>query len=432
MSPSRYCLTLGAAALAIAGAVAAFNYAVDPYLIFNAKRVDGFNALKPAAATRERMMKAYQIARVDANTIVIGSSRADMGIDPASKAWPAAAQPVYNMGLVGGDVAQGLRYLRHYVAMRPNHPFRTLVIGLDFENDLYVPDEAPPSAKHTMDETEARLAVDGDGRPNPARARRVLEDRAQALLSLDALLDSITTIHDNPSDTILSLQPDGRLLDNAMRDVVRTDGYAQIFEHTNRETVKLLGKPHRVLSESPSAPIRRLAAVRSLLDFAKQNGSDVILMIQPAHVSRLELLERMGYWDDFDRWKRELAGMAAQAGASQRVVLWDFAGYAPEVLEPAPPKGQGKMDWFWDQLHYKPDLGNRMIARMLDAAPVDADPARFGVLLTPQNVEARLAEVRRERAAWRGAMPQESARYARMACEAGACPAHPAALASAR
>ncbi|WP_036166215.1 hypothetical protein [Massilia sp. 9096] len=430
MSPSRYCLTLGAAALAIAAAVAAFNYTVDPYLIFDAPRVNGFNALKPAAATRERMMKAYQIARLDANTIVIGSSRPDMGIDPASGAWPAAAQPVYNMGLVGGDVAQGLRYLRHYVAMRPAHPPRTIVVGLDFENDLYVPDEAPSS--HAMDETEARLAVDGDGRPNPARAPRVLEDRAQALLSLDALLDSVTTIHDNPSDVILSLQPDGRLTDNAMRDVVRTDGYAQIFEHTNRETVKLLGKPHRVLSESPSAPIRRLAALRSLLAFARQNGSDVVLMIQPAHVSRLELLERMGYWDDFDRWKRALAGMTAQANATQRVVLWDFAGYAPEVLEPAPPKGHGKMDWFWDQLHYTPALGERMIARMHEGAPPDADPGRFGVLLTPQNVEARLAEVRRERAAWRSAMPQESERYARMACDAGACPGHPAALASAR
>jgi hypothetical protein len=431
MSPSRYCLTLGAAALAIAGAVAAFNYAVDPYLIFDAPRVSHFNALKPAAATRERMMKAYQIGRLDANTIVIGSSRPDMGLDPASKAWPASAQPVYNMGLVGGDVAQGLRYLRHYVAMRPGHAPKTLIVGLDFENDLFIPGEAP-SAGRPMDETEARLAADGEGRPNPARAARVLEDRAQALLSLDALLDSVATIHDNPSDLILSLESNGRLTDNAMREVARTDGYAQIMDHTNRDTVKLLGKPHRVLSDTPSAPIRKLAALRSLLAFARQNGSDVVLMIQPAHVSRVELLERMGYWDDFDRWKRALADMSAQAGATQRVVLWDFAGYEAQVREPAPPKGHGKMAWFWDQLHYTTGLGNVMIARMFDGSPPDAGPTRFGVLLTPQNVDARLAQVRREREAWRSAMPADSARYARLACDAGACPAHSGALASAR
>jgi hypothetical protein len=90
------------------------------------------------------------------------------------------------------------------------------------------------------------------------------------------------------------------------------------------------------------------------------------------------------------------------------------------------------MAWFWDQLHYTTGLGNVMIARMFDGAPPDADPARFGVLLTPQNVDARLAQVRREREAWRSAMPADSARYARLACDAGACPGHPAALASAR
>lgn len=424
MSPSRYCLTLGAAALAIAGAVAAFNYAVDPYLLFNVKRVAGFNAVKPAATTRERMMKAYQIERIDAHTIVIGSSRPDLGIDPASKAWPAQAQPVYNMGLVGGDVPEGFKYLRHYVAMRPGHAPKALVVGLDFENNLYVP---VPVLPRPMNEMEERLAVDVNGVPNPARAMRVLKDRAQGLLSLDALFDSVVTIRSAHSDAALNLEPNGHLSEAAMRDVVRSDGAAAVFDQKNTETAKTLTKPRRVLSDTPDGPSRKLVTVRELLAFTRQNGIDVVLMIQPAHASRLELIDRLGYWADYERWKRELTAIAAQAGAGQHVVLWDFGGYAPQMEEAVPGKGKGAMAWSWDPVHYNSKLGNLMVAQMFDPA----QPG-FGVVLTPANIDARLAQVRADRDAFRARMPQETARLARLACGDRPCVVTPPAWAAVR
>jgi hypothetical protein len=431
MSPSRYCLTLGAAALAIAGAVAAFNYAVDPYLLFDVKRVAGFNDLKPAATTRERMMKAYQVERLDARTIVIGSSRPDLGIDPASAAWPAQAQPVYNMGLVGGDVPDGLKYLRHYVAMHPGHAPKTLVVGLDFENNLYVP-SATPATQHPLSEVEERLAIDPSGKPNPARGARVMKDRAQGLLSLDALFDSIGTVRSNRSGAVLSLERNGHLSEAAMRDVVRADGYALVLGQKDEETVKLLAKPRRVLADTPGAPSRKLMVVRELLAFAKANGSDVILMIQPAYVSRLELLDRLGYWADYEHWKREVTAIAAEAGAGQKVALWDFGGYESLMQSPKPAKGKGTMAWSWDTIHYTSALGNVMVKRMFDPA----QSGDFGVLLTPANIDARLAQVRADRDAFRVRMPQETARLARLACGNQPCgvtpPAPLPALATAR
>jgi hypothetical protein len=432
MSPFRYCLTLGAATLAIGGAVAAFNYAVDPYLLFDVARVPGFNALKPAAALRERMMKAYQIERVSARTLVIGSSRPDLGIDPASPAFPAAAQPVYNMSLVGSDVPDGLKYLRHYVATHPGQGPQTLVVGLDFEFSLYVPKPAGAvaAAPRGMSELEERLAVDAENRPNPARRLRVLKDHAQGLLSLDALYDSVDTIRSAHSDAVLNLEPNGHLSEAATHDVVRNDGYAAVFNQKNIETVQRYAKPHRVLSDTPDGPVRRLDALRDLLAFTAQHHIDVILMIQPSHVSRLELLDRMGYWSDYERWKRTLTAMAAQAGAGQHVTLWDFGGYERQVQETAPAKGAKAqaMAWFWDPVHYNSRLGDKMVAQMFDPA----HPADFGVLLTPANIDARLAQVRADRDAFRTAMPEETARLARLACGNAPCPAAPATIASAR
>jgi hypothetical protein len=108
------------------------------------------------------MMKAYQAGRVSARTIVIGSSRPDLGIDPATNSWPASARPVYNLSLVGSGTTEGMKYLRHYLAMNPGHAPRTVVVGLDFESFLYVPSRGPNRRVKSgnTSELEERLAVD--------------------------------------------------------------------------------------------------------------------------------------------------------------------------------------------------------------------------------------------------------------------------------
>lgn len=420
MSPSRYSLTLCAATLAITGLVAAFNYVVDPYLLFDVKRIAGFNKLKPAAATRERMMKAYQVERLNAQTMILGSSRPDLGMDPASSAWPASAQPVYNMGLVGSDVPDGLKYLRHYLAVRPGHGLQTLVVGLDFENNLYVPVAAGGVRTSAPSELEERLAVDSIGNPNPARRQRILKDHAQGLLSLDALTDSANTVLGNRSD-VANLEPNGHLSEAVMRGDVRADGYSRVFDHKNVDTLQRYAKPHRVLSDTPDGPVRGSKVLIDLLALTKQKHIDVVFMIQPAHVSRLELLDQMGYWSDYERWKRELTTLTAQASQGQHVALWDFSGYEPEVQETVPVKGKGHRDmqWFWDPVHYNTKLGEKMITRMFH-------PERqgdFGVMLVPANIEARLAKVRQDRDAFRAATPVNTAHLARLECGSNACKA---------
>jgi hypothetical protein len=429
MSPYRYCLTLGVAALAIAGAVAAVNYLVDPYLLFDVKRVPRLTTMKPAAATRERMMKAYQVERLTAQTIVIGSSRPDLGLDPASKAWPAAKQPVYNMGLVGSDVPDGMKYLRHYVARHPGGGPHTVVVGLDFENNLYVPVAPGKEQTHVPTELEERLAVDAEGKPNPLRSQRMMKDYAQGLLSLDALSDSVLTVASSRSDAA-NLESNGHLSEAVMRNDVKADGYALVFDHKNIETVQRYGKPRRVLSDTPGGPIKSFLVLRELLAFARQRDIEVVLMIQPAHVSRLELLDRMGYWPEFERWKRELTVLAAQAAIGQQVRLWDFSGYESEMQEAVPAKGRDghAMQWFWDPVHYNTKLGNRMIARMFNPEQDDG----LGIQLNPQNIDARLSKVRQDRETFRATMPEETARLARLACSNAPCVTGPLSLAKAQ
>jgi hypothetical protein len=414
MTPSRYCLLLGASAAVIAGAIAAFNYAVDPYLLFGGKRIAGFNDVKPSVTTRERMMKAYQAGRVPARTIVMGSSRSDIGIDPATPAWPASARPVYNLSLVGSDTGDGVKYLRHYLALHPGAAPQTVIVGLDFEYFLYVPKPAAPVAAPRIGELEERLAVGVDGKPNPERTWRVLKDKGLGLLSLDALIDSAMTVKGNRSASAANLEANGHLSEAAMRDTARADGFALLFAQKNQDTVKQYGSPHRVISDTPDGPIRDFAAIRDLLALARAHNIDVALVIQPAHVSRLDLLDRMGYWNDYERWKRELTTLTAQASASQKVALWDFGGYERQAQETVPEKGAGAgdMQWFWDPVHYTTKLGDQIVARIFGAAPDG-----FGVRLTPANVDEQLVKVRQDRNAARAAVPDERARLPRLVAQ---------------
>src|SRR4030088_1979445 len=90
------------ACMVLAALVVVFDTAMNPYLLFGAPRIAGFNARKPAVDTRERLMKAYDVLRAGPNTLLLGSSRVDLGLDAQDPAWPVQDRPVYNLGIVNG------------------------------------------------------------------------------------------------------------------------------------------------------------------------------------------------------------------------------------------------------------------------------------------------------------------------------------------
>lgn len=430
MKTSRFLISFAAGVVVLAAVFAAFSWIVDPYLLFDRPRQPGFNAVKPAVETREWMMKAYQAPRVRATTLVLGSSCTDIGLDPGTSNWPPSSQPVYNLSLVGAGVDSNLQYLRHVVALRKDAaPPERLVVGLDFESALLrppvaaaVPRAAPAeAAAKAPDETAERLAMTAEGLPNPQRRLRVLRDQAEGLLSLDALFDSISTLRANRSTGRPDMEASGRLSEAQLRQWVQADGVAALFDQKNAITLRSLNKPHRVLGDTPNGPIRSLIGVRRLIGFAKDHRLELILSVQPSHAARLELLDHMGYWSDFERWKRELTALVdAERRAGAQVVLWDFGGYDAQMLEvvPAPGDRAARLQWFWDPVHYTAALGDVMVDRMFGKVPTEG----FGALLTPATLDARLERVRLDRQRYRDAQPAEIQRVRQLFCRTAGCP----------
>ena len=70
--------------------------------------------------------------------------------------------------------------------------------------------------------------------------------------------------------------------------------------------------------------------------------------------------------------------------------MWDFSGVAPETLEAIPAKGDRKtqLTHYWEAGHFKKELGNLVIDRLL------GKQNDFGIKLDSGNIESWIAEDR--------------------------------------
>jgi hypothetical protein len=418
--------------LALAAAVLIFNAVVDPYVLFGTPRWQGLTDRKSAAATREPLMKAYQSFGKPAKTLVLGSSRSDIGFNPKSDAWPKSSLPVYNLSLAGSDLSQSHAYLMHYLnslggKASPEH----IVVGLDFESFLKLKvaktsllnPEALAQEERAKSDAQ-RLMLDAGKPYTSLRVKQMFQDYLWAGLSLDACMDSLATLFSSVSKTGTSLSEDGQTSDVLLRQGTHSNGSAGLFQHAHTQLIKLLGKGSRVL-EMPEGKEagENWRALRTLLALSKQNGIKFSFFIQPAHAERLEVMNRLGYERAFDDWKRTLVDIIEQEKAADRIALWDFSGYEKEFTEATPTlkeiqtSAQTPMRWFWDPMHYKSELADRIISKLMNQKSADD----FGIALNAQTISARLSDTKLKRDQYLLSNEKTIKRLDQLICKSVAC-----------
>ncbi len=149
MQMKQYVKRLTFIGLVLLVIVVGINWLVDPYGLFNSPKFVGINALKPEFSAR--MVKAYAVRDVKPRAIVLGTSLAELGIDPEHAGW--SYQPTYNLGLEGANTYEMLRYFQHSENIQP---LKQVLLFWDF---LSFSDEQV----NEVDFSEARLSVSYDG-----------------------------------------------------------------------------------------------------------------------------------------------------------------------------------------------------------------------------------------------------------------------------
>jgi hypothetical protein len=359
----NYLRTLLISVIVLLATVGTFNLLVDPYGLFRVGSVEGFNRIKSQAGQRAGTYKRVAVARMHPNALILGNSRAEIGFDPASSAWPSSARPVFNLALPGSSIDSALEEFKHVLGFATP---TLVVLGLDFL-DFRV----DPAARYA---------------PEPKADRKAwLRERVTALLSVSALADSLATMKAQRDPYSTSLDDSGF---NPMHDYVgiaRREGYFAMFRQRDQENARSYAHGGKTIHLADGRPAPEFAALDDFMDIARRHRIQLRLVVYPVHAHTLILFHRAGLWPAFDEWKRELV---KRIGAGPDVDLWDFSGFSVYSEEAVPPPGdiRSQMRWYWEAGHFKSALGDVILTNIFNSS---GEPA-WGRRLTTDNLDDHL------------------------------------------
>lgn len=353
------------------------NLAVDPLGLFGMPTWEGFNAEKTQYQKYLRMAKPHAVRMLKPSGLILGTSRAE-NVDPGHPGWRADAYPVYNMAIQSSRIHEVLRNLQHAQAQ---HRLAQVVLFLD---DFMFDPRAPSEEGFR----EARL----DREPTPRINMAWLDDLVMALLSHDALAESITTVRSQGQKVPVLYLANGAHDPTRLQSAVdQKGGHRKMF----LEQVRPAG---REFTGDDTAPYETFRAV---LSFCRENNIDLRLAINPMHAHMLELYWVNGTWEKLENWKRRLVRILDHEAVGSHAVepfpLWDFADYNGVTKEPVPPLGDAttRMRWYWESSHYKNTVGRLMLDRILggNSAPQDRHQD-FGMMVRLSNIDPHLRSIR--------------------------------------
>ena len=377
-----YLKTLVLSVLASLLIVAGINMAVNPFALFPADGIKGFNQRKTEFFKHIRLVKAYEMRRLRPDVLLLGNSRVDMALDPTHAALQRVSGKAYNAALTGGTLYESLRYLQHAHALNPT---KLAVLGLDkgmFET-LTQPDF-----------DEGVLTAAADGRLNGFPVSNLI----RTTLSLDTLGASWRTIRRQQELYLREFRADGmRMPENADHAIQREGGYRLVFGKTLIKSVEV--ESETILA---AERMRSFVHFRRLLDFCRAEKIDLRLYIHPVHAWTTENYFALGQMENFDGWKRALVEILIDEGGvvNAPFPLWDFSGYNAVTTEGVPGADDrvARMRYYWEPLHYTKLVGDLILDQIFNLSdPNRLAPMDFGTLLLGNNIDQYIEKSRSDR-----------------------------------
>ena len=290
-----------------------------------------------------------------------GSSRIGHAFNPRDPGWHG--KRVANLGLSGGFLYETNAMLRY--ALEENLP-ECVIIGID-PTDLTSDYDSRDSTDFAM----SPLAGDGDA------ANREL----RYLFGISMAEQSLKVLRRFASGEKARYSPEGFRI-HADDDADEDNQLAFIRRHLQEETAPYLW----------SSPVRKEKErlLENLVKDMKSRGIRVVLLYLPLHaVVYAHSSDEGADIIPFESERRLLCGLAARTGAE----YWDFNDYHPVHCEPLPADASARMAHWNDLGHFTPQVGHRMVARIMNW-PAD-DRAEYGTQVTHENLSSHLAAVGR-------------------------------------
>ena len=260
--------------LALCISTAAFNFAVDPYCIWQSERTIGFNFFADAAQNHERLFKAIELINRKPNVVVLGNSKADFAIDPnvfGTHSYNAAvrnAQPLELLAFVDA-------------AIRINPALEKIIIAVDYEMFAY--------------DAESMPGFD----PEQLQADRItLKNFFKTLLSFDALRAGFHCVEFNRifDRDFQSYEPSGKFSEPAL---------CELFTFENSFSRNSLAMKNWSPID-PKLRAEKFDTFAKIVRLCRERNVELGVLIMPVHP-----IHRAAYPQaDYDRWQKKLTSLA--------------------------------------------------------------------------------------------------------------------------
>jgi len=370
------------------------NYIIDPYMLFQSKRIAELNDKKPTAANRSTLYKPYNIATINPKTIIVGNSRPEMGINPKSACWPAENGTVYSLTFPGLGFYGQIRALFHGVA---TGQVEHIILGVDFADFLHKKRGANTALwPKNNSEFYKRLLVDEEFHDNKGYWLNKTKDFSTALFSLDTLNDSLTTLisqsANSASRTALGFNPA-----RDYQDIIRYEGAWVLFAQKKKELENRFYNTGLSIYDAKKWSVE-LEGIKRTIQLAADKNINLTIFINPYHYTYLETIQNAGYWPELEKFKGSLTDTVKKYGQG-KVALWDFALYSNYTVSPVPQKNTDTQSfhWFWEPAHYKTELGELMLAEIFDKPCVSDKQEPVGIKLNEVDIAAHLLNQQEQR-----------------------------------
>ncbi len=368
------------ALLPLLGAVL-LNALVDPLRLLDYAGLRGWTLNKPALRDQERLFKPFAVVRQRPEVVLLGSSRSNHALDPDHPAF--AGQRAYNLSLSGTNVTEMRQMFEHALAQGA---LQRAVLELDIG----------------FFSASAQGSSGGFAYADTVSAHHPWQRRLRALQtawSWDTLALSWQTLRGQR--TGWEYTDTGRQGDRVFENRIAT--YGGVRNTVEGYMQRLLPAEQQLAaawdaSGVPADQLPGMQDLRALLDLARERGVQVAIYLSPVHAIDACATRAIFGADRLEAWRAALVQLRdeqARKSAGRFIVpLWDFSGFNSVTSEPLPQTGdpRARMANFWDQSHYRKQVGDWVLDRIFGLQGAGATvPADFGVRLEAQNLAGHFA-----------------------------------------
>lgn len=348
-SHSKYIRSVFILILGFMTLVAGFSWVTDPYGIFK----NNIFPIKPTMTRNARIAKAFQVFDYQADAIILGTSRAEAGLNPDKMEARA-----YNLGLPGANLREQLAYLKHAHAA---HPVKQLIFQPDFFSfNAFQDNQAGFNQKILINQNSSAY-----------KKIQIAAKKYALLINIDHILDGISTIrYQNPKIIFGNLYFANGFNDPEHRNyrVKMTGGSKTAFEKGiakyYSETWFPKGKDSFAFEHEG---YYSFSTFEDILKFAKDEGIDTKIIIAPVHAWHMQALDIAGLWSLWMQWKERMVEINDRVS---QFPLIDYSGYTGFTTEIVPGGKDALMDWYLDSAHYRSELGDLILSGTASGSPL--------------------------------------------------------------